>query len=80
MLQSSPGPAGLGVVVVSSAVVDAGVAVLAVGVFALMIIYCKDNTILFFKIHMKIKFIMNKARNQISLPGKLFISFSIIHT
>ena len=42
LLQSSPGPAGLGVVVIGSAVVDAGaVVVLAVGVFA-SIIYCKD--------------------------------------
>ena len=42
MLQSFPGPAGLGVVVAGSAVVHAGVAVvLAVGIFA-SIIYCKD--------------------------------------
>ena len=34
MLHSFPGPAGLGVVVAGSAVVDAGVAALAVGVFA----------------------------------------------
>ena len=57
MLQSSPGPAGLGGVVVSSAVVDAGAVVLAVGVFVL-IIYCKDKTISFFKIHMD--FLSNK--------------------
>ena len=51
LLQSSPGPAGLGVVGGGSAVVDAGAVVLAVDAFAL-IIYCKDYTISFFKIHM----------------------------
>ena len=62
LLQSSPGPAGLGVVVVGSAVVDAGVAVLAVGVFA-SIIYCKDNTISFFKIH--VDFLSRKKKKEI---------------
>ena len=58
-MQSSPGPAGLGVVV-GSAVVDAGAVVLTVGAFAL-IIYCKDYTISFFKIHMDFLSKINKS-------------------